>query len=81
MTTTEFSMAAMSSGECRYLYEGHEDVQVYCRRPFVETGGRSRLGEATYCVVCPDAGLEYGNWQPMEEAAATVDRIVETRGA
>lgn len=81
MTETEFHLASMTSGECRYVHDGHEDVQAYCRRPFVETlmpSGRMGWtpGPASYSIVCPDAGLEYGNWLPLEQAAALVDRIV-----
>jgi hypothetical protein len=30
---------------------------------------------ARYCVVCPEAGLEYGDWLPLEQAAAIVDSL------
>lgn len=74
-------LEAMESGECRWV--GRHDVHVYCRHPFVKTlmptgrmGWTRPAGAARYCVVCPEAGLEYGNWLPLEQAAAIVDSIV-----
>jgi hypothetical protein len=59
-------IASLASGECRWI--GRHDVHAYCRAP---------VGfEAEWCVVCPDAGLEYGNWVTAEEAAAVIGSIV-----
>ena len=70
---------SLASGECRWI--GRHDVQVYCHAPMVETmmpWGRLgwQRGPAAYCVVCPDAGVEYGNWLPLEQAAALVEGVV-----
>lgn len=69
---------SLTSGECRWVER--EDIHVYCHAPLVErmqSHGRMgwERGPARYCVVCPDAGLEYGNWTSAEEAAAVVWRI------
>jgi hypothetical protein len=66
----------LQSGECRYI--GREDIHVYCRHPLVETmtGWVRRPEDARYCVVCPDAGLEYGHWVTADEAAVLVDRAL-----
>lgn len=61
-----YEIDSLESGECRWI--GRHDVHVYCRRP--------RGVEPTYCVVCPEAGLEYGNWLLLEQAAAIVDSLV-----
>jgi hypothetical protein len=61
-----YEIDALESGECRWV--GRRDVQVYCRRP---SGA-----EPTYCVVCPEAGLEYGTWLHLEQAAEIVDSLV-----
>ena len=78
---TLYEIDALESGECRWI--GRHDVHVYCQHPFVETmmpTGRSGwtrpAGTARYCVVCPEAGLEYGDWLPLEQAAAIVDSLV-----
>jgi len=71
----------LQSGACRWI--GRRDLHVYCHHPFVETlmptgrMGWTRPGDtARYCVVCPEAGLEYGDWLPLEQAAAIVDSLV-----
>lgn len=68
------------SGECRWV--GREDIHVYCHAPLVErmqSHGRMgwERGPAAYCVVCPDAGLDHGNWTVAAVAIATVQRILE----
>lgn len=75
------TLEEMTSGECRWV--GRHDIHVYCHHPMVETmmpwgrtGWKRMAGEARYCVVCPDAGLEHGNWITAAEAAVIVDRIV-----
>jgi len=75
------SIEDLQSGECRYI--GREDIHVYCRHPLVETmmpwgrtGWQRRPEDARYCVVCPDAGLEYGHWVTADEAAVLVDRAL-----
>lgn len=60
------ALLSMSSGECRWI--GREDVHAYCMAPV----GR----EPRWCVVCPDAGLEYGNWVTAADAAALIGSIV-----
>jgi hypothetical protein len=55
-------LARMQSGECRWVLR--DDVHVYCHAP--------RGHEPTYCVVCPTAGLAYGNWASAMDAAAAV---------
>jgi hypothetical protein len=60
------ALLSMSSGECRWI--GRHDIHAYCRAP---------VGfEAHWCIVCPDAGMEYGNWVTAEEAAAVIGSIV-----
>ena len=78
---TLYEIDALESGECRWI--GRHDVHVYCQHPFVETmmpTGRSGWtrpsGTARYCVGCPEAGLEYGTWLTLEQAAAIVDSLV-----
>lgn len=56
----------LTTGECRWI--GRHDIHVYCHAPLRRN--------AMYCVVCPEAGLEYGKWITAEEAAVTVNRIV-----
>lgn len=84
MTTLD-KIDAMFSGQCKWI--GEIDVHVYCHHPMREVPGphgrtvwRRFEGEARFCVVCPDAGLEYIEnyraWVPAEEAAALVDRAV-----
>jgi hypothetical protein len=65
------AILSMGSGECRWV--GRYDVHVYCRRP--------RGVEPTYCVVCPDAGLEHGHWTSADCAANTIDYLLSKRGA
>lgn len=65
------AILSMDSGECRWI--GRHDVHVYCRRP-------SNV-EPTYCVVCPDAGLEYGHWTSSGYAVKTIDCLLSKRGA
>lgn len=65
------AISAMEGGECRWI--GRHDVHVYCRRP-------SGV-EPTYCVVCPDAGLQHGNWGTANCAAKTIESLLTTRGA
>lgn len=79
MSITEIE--SLSSGECRWI--GRHDIHVYCHAPMVETmmpwgrlGWTRRPEDARYCVVCPDAGLDYGAWMTAEQAAVIVDRIV-----
>lgn len=57
---------SLTRGECRWI--GREDIHVYCHAP----AGR----DAAYCIVCPEAGLDYGTWITADEAAVIVDRIV-----
>jgi hypothetical protein len=71
---------SLASGECRWI--GRHDVQVYCRAPLVGTlmpTGRMgwQPGPATYCVVCPEAGLEYGAWVDAPRAAKLVEEILK----
>jgi len=71
---------SLASGECRWI--GRPDVQVYCRASLVETlmpSGRMgwQPGPATYCVVCPEAGLEYGDWVDAARAAKLVEKILK----
>ena len=77
---TLYEIDSLESGECRWV--GRHDVHVYCQNPFVETlmptgrmGWTRPAGGASYCVVCPEAGLEYGTWLPLEQAAAIVDSL------
>lgn len=58
---------SLQSGECRWI--GREDIHVYCHAPM----GR----EPRYCVVCPEGGLEYGNWTTAAEAAEEVESVLE----
>jgi hypothetical protein len=72
---------SIASGECRWI--GRHDVQVYCRAPLVGTlmpTGRMgwQPGPASYCVVCPEAGLEYGAWVDASRAAKLVDKALKT---
>lgn len=84
-TATKSQIEAMTSGECRWI--GRPDVHLYCHNPMREVvgpGGRPAWlrtpGAARYCVVCPDAGLDYRDdyrtWVAADEAAALVDGIV-----
>lgn len=81
MTTLD-QIESMESGQCRWI--GRHDIHVYCHNPMREVAGphgrpawRRFPEEARYCVVCPDAGLEYLEdyraWVPAEEAAALVE--------
>ena len=65
------TVRSMASGECRWI--GRHDIHVYCMAP----AGRA----ASYCVVCPDDGLEYGIWVPADEACRLIDRSINTKGA
>lgn len=65
------SIRSLSSGECRWI--GRHDIHVYCMAP----AGRA----ASYSVVCPDAGLEYGIWVSAAEACLLIDRSLNTKGA
>jgi hypothetical protein len=67
---------SLASGECRWI--GRHDVHVYCHAPMVETLMGWRPGPATYCVVCPDAGLEYGEWVDAPRAAKRVEKILKS---
>ena len=58
---------SLASGECRWI--GRHDVQVYCRAPLHR--------EPSYCVVCPEAGLEYGDWVDAPRAAKLVEEILK----
>ena len=78
---TIYEIDSLESGECRWV--GRRDIHVYCQHPFVETmmqtgrvGWTRPAGTARYCVVCPEAGLEYGDWLTLEQAAAIVDSLV-----
>lgn len=71
----------MASGECRWI--GRHDLHAYCHAPFVRTtraDGRTAWGRepgaARYSIVCPAAGLAYGTWVPLDEAAVLCDRIL-----
>jgi hypothetical protein len=57
----------LESGECRWFLR--EDIHVYCKNPHPRADGSAR-----YCVVCPDAGLDYGHWVTADEAAVAVHR-------
>lgn len=79
MSITEIE--EMTSGQCRWI--GRPDIHVYCHHPMVETmmpwgrlGWTRRPEDTRYCVVCPEAGLNYGTWITAVEAAVIVDRIV-----
>ena len=65
------SVEALATGECRWI--GRHDIHVYCMAP----AGRV----ASYCVVCPDAGLEYGICVPADEACRMIERSLNTKGA
>jgi hypothetical protein len=70
----------LASGECRWI--GRRDIHVYCRAPMVETlmpSGRMgwQPGPASYCVVCPEAGLEYGEWVDATRAAKLVEKALK----
>jgi hypothetical protein len=72
---------SLASGECRWI--GRHDVHVYCRAPLVETmmpwGRRGwTRGPATYCVVCQEAGLEYGEFVDAPRAAKLVEKILKS---
>ncbi len=69
--STTLAVSCMESGECRWI--GRHDVHVYCRRP-------SGVDPA-YCVVCPDAGLQYGHWVCASDAAEVIDSLLTARGA
>jgi len=58
---------SLASGECRWI--GRHDIHVYCRAPLHH--------EPTYCVVCPEAGLEYGEWLSAPRAAKLVEKILK----
>ncbi len=66
---------SLASGECRWI--GRHDVHVYCRAPMVETLAGWQPGPATYCVVCPEAGLEHGAWVDGPQAAKRVKEILK----
>jgi hypothetical protein len=71
---------SLASGECRWI--GRRDVHVYCRAPMVETlmpSGRMgwQPGPATYCVVCPEAGLEHGEFVDAPRAAKLVAKALK----
>lgn len=73
-------LGTLASGECRWVLR--EDIHVYCRAPMILSmtrWGREGWvpGPRTYSVVCPDAGLEHGNWVDAEVAAAQINRIAE----
>jgi hypothetical protein len=65
MTDTQYALERLDSGECRWI--GRHDIHVYCHAPAKR--------EPAYCVVCPDAGLEHGNWMDAPRAAKLVDQI------
>lgn len=70
---TLYEIDSLESGECRAI--GRDDCHVYCRHPFVETimpTGRTGWRRPA----CPEAGLDYGTWLPLEQAAAIVDSLV-----
>lgn len=75
-------LATWASGECRCLLAiGREDIHVYCHAPMIRgmtCWGREGWlpGPRRYCVVCPDAGLDYGDWVTAEAAAARISEIV-----
>ena len=74
----------LASGECRWV--GREDIHVYCRNPMREVPSpfgrpawRRFPEEAVYCVVCPEAGLEYGEWVDAPRAAKRVAKALKAR--
>lgn len=78
------NIIGMSSGECRWV--GREDIHVYCRAPLVRTitpCGKTgwEPGPATFCVVCPEAGLRHGNWTTAAECVAVIRSILQSEVA
>jgi hypothetical protein len=67
MSDTQYDLERMDSGECRWI--GRHDIHVYCHAPAKR--------EPTYCVVCPDAGLEHGNWMDAPRAAKLVEKALK----
>jgi hypothetical protein len=65
------NVLSLASGECRWI--GRHDIHVYCM------AGCGR--EAQYCVVCPDAGFEYGAWVSADEACRLIAQALNTKGA
>jgi hypothetical protein len=75
-----YEIQSLKSGECRCI--GREDIHVYCYAPCVETmmpwGRKGWIrGPASYCVVCPEAGLEHGEWVDAPRAAELVEKILK----
>lgn len=71
---------SLASGECRWI--GRRDIHVYCRAPMVETlmpSGRMgwQPGPATYCIVCPEVGLEHGEFVDAPRAAKLVAKALK----
>ena len=71
---------SLASGECRWI--GRHDIHVYCHAPMIETmmpWGRMgwQRGPASYCVVCLEAGLEYGEWVDAPRAAKRVAKALK----
>jgi hypothetical protein len=80
MTDTLYILEGMVSGQAKWVCR--EDIHVYCMNPMREVPGpygrpawRRFAEEATYCVVCPDAGLEHGEFVDAPRAAELVDQI------
>jgi hypothetical protein len=90
MTAASIAAAVhgLASGECRWI--GREDIHVYCHSPMVErlmpTGRMGwQPGPASYCVVCPDAGLEYiedyDQWVTAREAVRLIESALVMEAA
>lgn len=87
MTAASITAAVyrLASGECRWI--GREDIHVYCHAPMVQTlmpTGRMgwQPGPASYCVVCPDAGLEdYDQWVTAREAVRLIESALVMEAA
>lgn len=80
---TLHEIADLESGECRWI--GRHDIHVYCQHPFVETimpsgrpGWTREPGSARYSIACHEAGLSHGTWLTLAQAAAAVDKILES---
>jgi hypothetical protein len=67
MSDTLYEIESLASGECRWI--GRHDIHVYCHAPAKR--------EPAYCVVCPDAGLEHGNWMDAPRAAKLVEKALK----
>lgn len=79
--TTLAKIVTMTTGQCRWV--GREDIHVYCHNPMREvlrpdgrTAWQRTAEDARYCVVCPDAGMDYGQWMTAVDTARAVDAIL-----